>query len=361
MKSNVSEFTFYDVKEDIQRDKAFRGLRFDEWREEREHIHAACPYALQADISRFFYTIYTHSIPWAVLGKEKVKSWHEARDARLEKHWSSKLDKRLQACQSRETFGLPVGPDTSRLVAEILMNGVEKDEEFANAIKGRPICRLVDDYVVGFESESAAHHALTALRRALWNFNLQLNEQKSRVVSSRQPSLEKWRHDLDRMRVADANSKAQREDISRLVDVILHACNEAGSSLPAVLGSSRFHRLKNVEKNFDVILEALFRLARDFPACLLRAMREMMQSIQTELQKPQPDTSKVVEATSTMRRIGDWVLARVTKGADGFADALGKAGGVAVVASIAAPNLWTKIAEIATSIGLWLMTAMGMM
>jgi hypothetical protein len=95
----------------------------------------------------------------------------------------------------------------------------------------------------------------------------------------------------------------------------------------------------------------------------LREMRELMRSIQTELQKPQPDAPKVIEAASTMRRIGQWVLARITKGADAFADTVGKAGGAVAIAylTVADPaTLWAQIMQIVNKICIWLLTAMGM-
>jgi hypothetical protein len=90
-------------------------------------------------------------------------------------------------------------------------------------------------------------------------------------------------------------------------------------------------------------------------------MRELVGAIRAELHKPQPDALKVIEAASKMRRIGQWVLARVTKGADAFADTVGKAGGAAFVASVVLPDptiLWTQILQTVTKIGAWLLTVL---
>lgn len=99
----------------------------------------------------------------------------------------------------------------------------------------------------------------------------------------------------------------------------------------------------------------------------LREMRDLISTIRTELQQPQPDARAVVEATSTLRRIGQWTLARITKGADAFADTFGKAAGVAAIpfiATLLSPDqatIWTSIGQVVTKIGTWLLTAMGMM
>lgn len=116
--------SLYSLSEDTKAQRGFKGLDFQQWRERRSEILSSCEFVMRADISRFFYTAYTHSIPWAVLGKKKAKELHHKH--KLSTHWSNDLDRALQACQDRETFGIPVGPDTSRLIAELLMRGTRK-------------------------------------------------------------------------------------------------------------------------------------------------------------------------------------------------------------------------------------------
>lgn len=99
----------------------------------------------------------------------------------------------------------------------------------------------------------------------------------------------------------------------------------------------------------------------------LREMRDLMRTMQSELQKPQPEAPKVVEAASNLRRIGQWTLARITKGADAFVDTLGKTTAVAALPLLAAtlsPDqaaIWSSIGQVVTKIGAWLLTAMGIM
>lgn len=138
-----SNASLYRTGEDVSKERAFRGLDFRKWETRRSKIQSEYPFVLNADISRFFYTIYTHSIPWAAIGKSKAKDWHLNNKAKLNAHWSNDLDKALQCCQSRETFGIPVGPDTSRIIAEILMAGIENDESFTHWLEKRSALRLL--------------------------------------------------------------------------------------------------------------------------------------------------------------------------------------------------------------------------
>lgn len=99
----------------------------------------------------------------------------------------------------------------------------------------------------------------------------------------------------------------------------------------------------------------------------LREMRELMRIMRSELQRPQPEAPKVVEAAGALRRIGQWTVARITKGADAFADTFGKAAAVAAVPLLAATlstdqaAIWSSIGQVLSKIGTWLLTAMGMM
>jgi len=177
--------------------------------------------------SIFFYTIYTHSIPWSIIGKDKVKDWLANKNKKkLDAHWSNDFDVALQSCQSRETFGIPVGPDTSRLIAELLLAGIEKDEGLRSLLSRRSAFRLVDDLIVGFDNESDARKCLAALRKAMWKYNLQLNDEKTAVLPSRAIFRDKWEFEHEAIVVSDVDVAKQETDVYRLIDLTLRFCAE---------------------------------------------------------------------------------------------------------------------------------------
>ena len=257
--------SFYESNENIKKRLAFSGLNFESWRAATKDLYSLFPIVLKADISRFFYTIYTHSIPWAVLGKDKAKQWHFNNPTNLKKHWSSDFDRALQVCQSRETFGIPVGPDTSRIIAEILMCGMYSTTKLGEILGGGKSIRLVDDILIGFNDEEAAYAALTKLRSIFWTYNLQLNEAKTGVFRTKTLHDPKWKIDFESLVISESDEKQQRKQIYLVLDMALHFCTETKSSTPANWASARISQIKNNDYNFDVILEVLFRLARDFP------------------------------------------------------------------------------------------------
>lgn len=260
--------SLYRTSEYPKKHKAFEGLDFRKRDTLAAGLYSERPYVLHADISRFFYTVYTHSIPWAVLGKETAKDWLSHDPKKLKNHWSNGLDSAIQLCQSRETFGIPVGPDTSRIIAEVLLAGVEADDDFSKIISGYPAFRLLDDYVIGFDDENTAKAALGALRTVMWKFNLQLNEEKTFISESRFLYREGWKLDFESIVISDEHQGEQAKDIYRLVDHTLHFCQEAGTGAPASWACRRLWKLAIFPENFELVLDALFRLARDHPSCM---------------------------------------------------------------------------------------------
>lgn len=258
--------SLYRTDEDVEAQKAFTSLDFRRWDVERARICAECPVILTADISRFFYTVYTHSIPWAILGKNKAKDYLAHNKKALFDHWSSDFDAALQACQSRETFGIPVGPDTSRIIAELLMAGVENDPVFSATIAARPMARLLDDIIIGFEDEASAKRALASLRRTLWKFNLQLNEEKTAIRSSRNVYLDPWKLDVSRLSIS---RRRLADDVYHLIDRTLQLCEQANTAAPASWACNRLNSVRQASpENFVILLDATLRLARDFPSCM---------------------------------------------------------------------------------------------
>lgn len=260
--------SLYSTSHNPKRNRIFDGLDFRLREIKQSELYSKYAFILKADISRFFYTIYTHSIPWAVLGKEKAKHLLSTNRSKLLTHWSSKIDVALQTCQSRETFGIPVGPDSSRIVAEILLSAIEDNHDFSSTIRNSDVVRLLDDYIIGFNDMASAEDALVKLRAALWRFNLQLNDEKTSISHSRQLFREEWRLYFDTAEIADGGHPHHERDIRNLVDSALRYCVADQSGRPASWACRRLAQLQSPKRNFSVIMDALFRLARAYPSCI---------------------------------------------------------------------------------------------
>jgi hypothetical protein len=85
---------------------------------------------LHTDVSRFYNSIYTHSIPWALHSKLIAKQ--RRRDYGL---LGNRLDRALRNMQDGQTMGIAIGPDASLIVSEIVLAAV--DESFQRSVRVR--------------------------------------------------------------------------------------------------------------------------------------------------------------------------------------------------------------------------------
>jgi len=129
---------------------------------------------LKADIDQFYHSIYTHSISWAIHGKDAAKA-KQAPGALL----GNELDRLIRDAQDGQSAGIPIGPDTSLLIAEIILS-VNDLELCRRGIKNA--FRVVDDYEFGCESLNEAEYAREALQEALYEYRLVLNSHKTYIV-----------------------------------------------------------------------------------------------------------------------------------------------------------------------------------
>ncbi len=144
-------------------------------------------YVLLADIAEFYGSVYTHSIPWALHGKQLAKD--NRNDMSL---LGNILDLRIRSTQDRQTNGIPIGPDASLIIAETILAQV--DHELTQAVANVQGFRFFDDYELTFASLSAAEEALAALHRITADYNLRLNAVKTRIEPLPLPHDVPWRH-----------------------------------------------------------------------------------------------------------------------------------------------------------------------
>ncbi|MBB4398831.1 RNA-directed DNA polymerase [Bradyrhizobium sp. ERR14] len=155
---------------------------FDARDAQRVTLNAGYELLAEADIAAFFHSVYTHIIPWAIHGKVLAKK--KKQDMTM---YGNLLDLLVRNAQDGQTIGLPVGPDTSRLLAEII--GTAVDQALQTALKGkrnwsakqRGGMRFVDDYTFGCTSRQEAEIIVAAVRRCVNEFELELNNNKTSI------------------------------------------------------------------------------------------------------------------------------------------------------------------------------------
>ena len=147
---------------------------------------------VRVDISKFYPTIYTHSIAWALLGKEKAKHYFKEKDnldtlissgdtdAALYK-LAENLDIAVRSCQERQSIGIPIGPDTSHIIAEAVACRLDQILKDKFGIIGLKVCRYYDDYYLYVSTRDEADKVLKGLQLILSDYQLEINEGKVKI------------------------------------------------------------------------------------------------------------------------------------------------------------------------------------
>ncbi|ARJ73401.1 hypothetical protein B7941_02155 [Bacillus velezensis] len=126
----------------------------------------------KTDIQNFYPSVYTHSIPWVLVGKTEAKS--KKRDKKI---YYNALDNLIQRCQIGETHGLPTGSFASRLIAEIYM--CKLDEK----LNGYEYVRYVDDFEFPYNDDSEKDLFYKDLNKELTSLNLKIKVEKNQTDS----------------------------------------------------------------------------------------------------------------------------------------------------------------------------------
>ena len=136
------------------------------------------------DLQSCFDSIYTHTISWATAGgSDKVKilpGYHGS--------WvGDAFDNLMQSVNARETNGIIIGPEFSRIFAEIILQyidqRVEKDllkDSINLRHKSNYECyRYVDDYFLFYNDEKDRNLFMESLTKWLKEFKLQISPSKT--------------------------------------------------------------------------------------------------------------------------------------------------------------------------------------
>lgn len=146
-------------------------------------------HVVRTDIKAFYPSVYTHSIAWALHGKRAARK--RLHDYRL---LGNRLDKLFQYANDACTNGIPIGPVVSDIMAEIIAVAVDRRLSALLSTQGIEcdIARFKDDYRMLAKSESDARNMIKSLQAALREFNLDVNEGKTRICTLPDGLFREW-------------------------------------------------------------------------------------------------------------------------------------------------------------------------
>lgn len=142
------------------------------------------------DISKCFDSIYTHTIAWSIFSKESVKdSMSKGHKKSLDKSFAGQFDTLMQNINYHETNGIIIGPELSRIFAEIILQRIDVSLNKSLESKGLKlgqnyeVYRYVDDYFIFYNNENTYDIIKYELQIFLKDYKLHLNTQKESIYS----------------------------------------------------------------------------------------------------------------------------------------------------------------------------------
>lgn len=142
---------------------------------------------LKFDIKRCFDSIYTHSIAWALKGKDYAKKHRGG--------FEDEIDTLMQNSNWGETHGIPIGAEFSRIFAEMILQKIDQDVEIILEhkdfkINGQSlkngfdfkIRRYVDDFFVFVNNKDIGEAIIKEYEKKLLEYKLFPNQDKHEVI-----------------------------------------------------------------------------------------------------------------------------------------------------------------------------------
>jgi hypothetical protein len=237
---------------------------FAEIANSRIAIRAGARYGLKTDVNSFYPSLYTHSVSWAVHGKPTAK---RARNAAT---LGNILDAQIRNAQDTQTVGIPISPDTSLVIAELVLSRV--DEELAARTKAVGF-RYLDDYEFAFRTYTEAEQVLSTLQGLLGEFELALNPRKSHIFELPDLIEEPFAGDLRTFHFRGL--KSQAGNLRAYFDKAFGFAKNYPDGNALKYAISRLGRLPIHPDNWSVYENLLLQCATAEPGCLPFVVSEL--------------------------------------------------------------------------------------
>ena len=180
--------------------------------EARAEHRARARYLIQVDVSQFYPSVYSHALDWAIRGKAAAKA-----STRATAGLGPLLDLHTREGQDGQTIGIPIGPDSSLVLAELVLAQVDAELLATGRSKGLHGFRYYDDYELYTRTRPDGEQALADIQRILGQWQLTANPYKIRIVELPEPVEDEWISVLKKHQLRDQRSQ-ERADINALFD-----------------------------------------------------------------------------------------------------------------------------------------------
>lgn len=263
-RSEISEFKPH-FSGNIIYGRAITNIDFDGVARRKTTILSNFGRYVKTDIARFYPSIYTHSIAWATLGKAHVKANLHSKE--IKNHYSSLLDKAVSAGQEGQTIGIPIGPDTSRIISELIAVEVEQIAQVhIGNFKSRGV-RYVDDMIFGLEESETSSAVLSGLSLALYEYQLEINAEKTDVFGLGHAHTPEWIHFVRSFSLT-SNPKNQRDDLDSFFEHAIYLSDQNKKDNALLFAVKRAASFSVADSNIQHLMYWLLYCSRRSATCL---------------------------------------------------------------------------------------------
>lgn len=165
-------------------------------------------YIVKTDISMAFPSIYSHAIAWAFKGKEI------AQQEKNKKDWINGLDTAIRYMNNNESIGIPISPDISNVIFDIVISCIDK--ELINL--GFKYVRYIDDFFCVCETKEEAERFILILTKELNKFHLRINDKKTQIIETPHPMDDLWVRELRKIKLPESIDDNNYKDIISFLD-----------------------------------------------------------------------------------------------------------------------------------------------
>ena len=233
-------------------------------------------YILKTDVKGFYPSIYTHSIAWAIHGKNRIKKNNNRSDYSLV---GNRLDKLFQKSNNDCTNGIPIGPAVSDIIGELVASAVDRLYSKGCRKDGIDVrtVRFKDDYRILAKNEGDAIKACKILQIALSEYNLELSDSKTEIFELPDGLFRKWTsmyHSAYPKKLDKLTWQQFRELYLAVIDIDKR-CPSTGvidRFLADVIQKNGYPKVNLEEENLQKVISMLLMLAtkrhKSFPKIL---------------------------------------------------------------------------------------------
>lgn len=208
--SEYGEETVSPSNENCLFNMNYKNFRIDDYPE--PDLLIGKNYLVKADISNCFFSIYTHSIPWALVGKERSKEFKDDHSK-----WFNEIDRFTRNLKNEETHGILIGSHAFNLISEIILVVVDHNLYLQNY----RFVRNIDDYTFYAETHEKSKNFLSDLSVELKKFNLHLNHKKTEILKLPQASTNHWVRKLNSHVFTHEDRELRLNEVQAFLDVAL--------------------------------------------------------------------------------------------------------------------------------------------